>query len=107
MDEALPFNQLLLELKRDQLAWRIKLGRLDKEQTGAMLATLFAEEITPEFLEDRYRPESVKEIIMMDFLEHQTRFEAVRLLQSCFKIMDNDASISIQVPNVDGICKME
>ena len=36
-------------------ATRLKLSRLDRESTRDMLAALFAEEITPEFLEGIYR----------------------------------------------------
>jgi len=55
LDEVLPFQETLRELNRERLARRIKLARLDKEQTQALLATLFAEAITPEFLEGIYR----------------------------------------------------
>lgn len=55
LDEALPFQEMLVELNRERLATRIKLARLDKKQTGDLLATLFAEEITPEFLDGIYR----------------------------------------------------
>jgi ABC-type oligopeptide transport system substrate-binding subunit/predicted Ser/Thr protein kinase len=51
LDEALPFQEMLSDLNRERLATRIKLSRLSKEQTGDLLATLFAEEITPEFLD--------------------------------------------------------
>jgi oligopeptide transport system substrate-binding protein len=51
LDDALPFQEMLRDLNRERLATRIKLGRLDKEQTGHLLATLFAEEITPALLE--------------------------------------------------------
>jgi ABC-type oligopeptide transport system substrate-binding subunit len=54
LDEALPFQEMLRDLNRERLATRIKLGRLDKEQTGNLLATLFDEEITPELLEGIY-----------------------------------------------------
>ena len=55
LDEALPFQEMLNELNRDRLATRIKLARLDKVQTHDLLKTLFAEEITPEFLDGIYR----------------------------------------------------
>jgi tetratricopeptide (TPR) repeat protein/predicted Ser/Thr protein kinase len=51
LDESLPFNQLLYDMNRERLGTRLKLSRLDKEGTKAMLGTLFAEEITDEFLE--------------------------------------------------------
>ena len=46
---------MLLDLDRERLATRLKLPRLDREQTEEMLAVLFAEEITPEFLDGIYR----------------------------------------------------
>jgi ABC-type oligopeptide transport system substrate-binding subunit len=55
LDEAFPFQELLLALNRERLAVRVKLVRLDKKQTQDLLATLFAEEVTPEFLDGIYR----------------------------------------------------
>jgi oligopeptide transport system substrate-binding protein len=55
LDEALPFQEMLSDLNRERLATRIKLSRLSKEQTRDLLATLFAEEITPEFLDGIYQ----------------------------------------------------
>jgi tetratricopeptide (TPR) repeat protein/predicted Ser/Thr protein kinase len=54
-DEARPFPEMLLDLHRERLATRLKLPRLDREQTRELLAALFAEEITPEFLDGIYR----------------------------------------------------
>ena len=55
LDQALPFQDLLRDFNRERLATRIKLSRLDKEQTNDLLAAIFAEEITPEFLDGIYR----------------------------------------------------
>lgn len=55
LDEARPFNQVLLDLNREQLAVRLKLPRLDREQTKEMLEVLFDEEMRPESLEAIYR----------------------------------------------------
>jgi oligopeptide transport system substrate-binding protein len=46
---------VLLDLNRERLATRLKLPRLDRAQTRELLAVLFAEEITPEFLDGIYR----------------------------------------------------
>ena len=54
-DEAPAFHEMLLDLRRERLATHLKLPRLDREQTEEMLAVLFAEEITPEFLDGIYR----------------------------------------------------
>jgi ABC-type oligopeptide transport system substrate-binding subunit len=54
IDEARTFHGALLDLQRERLASRIKLSRLDREGTRALLATLFDEEITPEFLDSIY-----------------------------------------------------
>ncbi len=55
LDEGLPFQQMLNEISRERLATRIKLARLSKEHTGELLATLFSEEIPPDFLDGIYR----------------------------------------------------
>ncbi len=53
--EARPFNEMLLELNRQRLGTRIKLARLDREQTRDLLSAIFDEEITPDFLDGIYR----------------------------------------------------
>jgi predicted ATPase len=55
LDEGTPFQALLNDLNRERLARRIKLSRLNKDQTKDLLVTLFAEEITLEFLDGIYR----------------------------------------------------
>jgi serine/threonine protein kinase len=55
LDRNLPFNQALMELQREGLANRIKLTRLDRQATERLLAEMFAEEITKEFLDGIYR----------------------------------------------------
>jgi ABC-type oligopeptide transport system substrate-binding subunit/DNA-binding SARP family transcriptional activator len=54
-DEARPLHEMLLDLHRERLATHLRLPRLDREQTREMLAVLFAEEITPVFLDGIYR----------------------------------------------------
>lgn len=55
LDENPPLGRLVQELNRERLADRVKLGRLSREQTGNLLQAMFAEEISPEFLEGIYR----------------------------------------------------
>jgi predicted ATPase len=55
LKEARPFNNLLNELNRRRIGERIKLNRLTESQTKDMLATIFQDEITPEFLAGIYR----------------------------------------------------
>jgi class 3 adenylate cyclase/tetratricopeptide (TPR) repeat protein len=55
LDEARALHEVLLDLNRERLAARIKLARLSKQQTRDLLAVMFAEEITPEFLDGIYR----------------------------------------------------
>jgi len=55
LDGARPLHEVLLDLQRERLATRLKLPRLDREGTEELLAVLFDEEITPEFLEGIYR----------------------------------------------------
>lgn len=54
LDEARPFNQVLMDLNRERLAVRLKLTRLNREQTKEMLEVLFDEEMKPESLEAIY-----------------------------------------------------
>jgi tetratricopeptide (TPR) repeat protein len=54
LDSARPFHEVLVDLNRERLATRLKLSRLNKDGTRDMLAALFAEEITPEFLAGVY-----------------------------------------------------
>jgi tetratricopeptide (TPR) repeat protein len=55
LDEARALNDILHDLNRERLATRLKLKRLDRDQTRDLLAVLFAEEITPELLDGIYR----------------------------------------------------
>jgi ABC-type oligopeptide transport system substrate-binding subunit len=54
LGEARPFHEMLLDLNRERLATRLKLARFDREQTCDLLAALFQEAITPEFLDGIY-----------------------------------------------------
>jgi ABC-type transport system substrate-binding protein/DNA-binding SARP family transcriptional activator len=54
-DEARALYETVLDLNRERLATRLKLPRLDRQQTELMLSLLFAEEITSEFLNGIYR----------------------------------------------------
>ena len=54
LNESRPFHEVLLDLNRERLTRRVKLTRLTREQTEALLAALFEEDITPEFLEGVY-----------------------------------------------------
>jgi oligopeptide transport system substrate-binding protein len=53
-EEAPALHEMLLDLRRERLGTQLRLPRLDREQTELMLTLLFAEEITPEFLEGIY-----------------------------------------------------
>ncbi|MGC9333468.1 MAG: protein kinase domain-containing protein, partial [Anaerolineae bacterium] len=55
LDETKPLHEVLLGLHRERLSERLKLLRLDRQRTKELLAVLFAEEITPEFLDGVYR----------------------------------------------------
>jgi ABC-type transport system substrate-binding protein len=55
IDQARTLHKALHDFQRERLATRIKLSRLDREGTKALLSTLFDEEITPEFLDSIYR----------------------------------------------------
>ncbi len=55
LDEARALHEILLDFNREKLGLRIKLNRLNRQETKDMLTFLFAEEITPEFLDGIYR----------------------------------------------------
>lgn len=55
LDEQHALNDLLTDLNRDRLTKRIKLGRLSREQTGAMLGVMFEAAAMPDFLNGIYR----------------------------------------------------
>jgi tetratricopeptide (TPR) repeat protein len=55
MEEVRPFNEVLTDLIRKRMVSRLKLARLERLGTQAMLTGIFAEEITPRFLEDVHR----------------------------------------------------
>ncbi len=80
IDEARPLREILLDLNRERLARRLKLGRLTRDQTGALLEAIFEEAITPEFLEGIFREtegnpffieELCKELVESGRLYHQ------------------------------------
>ena len=54
INEAHPFNRVLIDLNRERLVTGLNLSRLGRERTGEMLTALFAEETLPEFLEGIY-----------------------------------------------------
>jgi tetratricopeptide (TPR) repeat protein len=54
IDENPPFSRLLQDLTRERLAERMKLTRLARDQTRRLLQAMFAEEVTPEFLDGVY-----------------------------------------------------
>jgi serine/threonine protein kinase/tetratricopeptide (TPR) repeat protein len=53
--EQRALNEVLADFHRERLAERIKLSRLNRDQTRDMLAVLFQDEITPELLEGIYQ----------------------------------------------------
>ena len=55
LDEARPFHEVLHDLDREGLARRLRLNRLNRKDSGELLAILFAEGITPELLDGIYR----------------------------------------------------
>jgi predicted ATPase len=55
LDDGHPLNDLLTDLNRDRLTTRLKLSRLSRHQTSDLLAVMFEEAITPDFLDGIYR----------------------------------------------------
>jgi DNA-binding CsgD family transcriptional regulator len=54
LESATILKDVLLDLNRERLALELKLARLSRDETRALLAAMFAEEITPEFLDGIY-----------------------------------------------------
>ncbi len=52
--ESRALNDALADLNRERLATRLKLARFTRDQTRDLLAAMFAEDITPEFLDGIY-----------------------------------------------------
>ena len=55
LNESRPFHEVMLDLNRERLATRLKLARLTRVETQALLTAIFEEEITPDFLDGIYR----------------------------------------------------
>ena len=55
LDQAGLFSEVLYDFHREHLAHRIKLGRLDMAETGALLAAIFDEQASAGFLEGIYQ----------------------------------------------------
>jgi tetratricopeptide (TPR) repeat protein len=55
LDQSRPFQNVLMDLNRERLATRLKLSRLSREETRALLETLFAEEVSVQFSDGIYR----------------------------------------------------
>ena len=55
LDIARPLHEVLLDINRARLATRLKLERLDEDQTRDLLDAIFEEETSREFLEGIYR----------------------------------------------------
>jgi tetratricopeptide (TPR) repeat protein/predicted Ser/Thr protein kinase len=55
LSEMRALNEILSELGRDDGTLRIKLTRLNREQTEELLASMFAEAVSPDFLDVIYR----------------------------------------------------
>jgi tetratricopeptide (TPR) repeat protein len=55
LDQSCCLSDVLLDFNRERLSARIKLGRLDREQTRDLLSVMLQDEITPEFLDGIYR----------------------------------------------------
>src|SRR3970282_2928299 len=55
VSESPPFHERIVDLNRERRATRLKLARLTREETQALLAAIFEEEITSDFLDGIYR----------------------------------------------------
>jgi serine/threonine protein kinase len=81
LEQSGPINDLLLALHRERLGHRIKLQRLDIENTKSMLQVIFAEDITDDFTEGIYQetegnPFFIEEVCKAMVESGQLYFEA-------------------------------
>jgi DNA-binding CsgD family transcriptional regulator/RecA/RadA recombinase len=54
LERSSSLSDVLLDFNRERLATHLRLGRLGRDETRDLLAALFSEEITPEFLDGIY-----------------------------------------------------
>jgi predicted ATPase/DNA-binding CsgD family transcriptional regulator len=55
LESAPDLNRVLIDLNRERLAVHLKLERLSRQETHSLLAAMFGEEITPDFLDGIFR----------------------------------------------------
>jgi predicted ATPase len=102
LDAMHPFHEVLLDLDRRNLATRLKLFRLGREGTHDMLAALFAEEVTPEFLEGIHRetegnPFFIEEVCKALVESGQLHFEGGRWHRPSVKELGIPQSVRLAI----------
>ncbi|MGD0006671.1 MAG: tetratricopeptide repeat protein [Anaerolineaceae bacterium] len=55
LESAPVLKEVLVDLNRERLAWQINLDRLNRQETNDLLAAMFSEEITSDFLDSIFR----------------------------------------------------
>lgn len=102
LDEARALNEVLIDLNRERLATRLKLTRLSREQTRDFLAAMFAEEITPEFLDGIYHetegnPFFIEEVCKALIEEGKLYYEAGRWHRPPMNEMNIPQSVRVTI----------
>jgi ABC-type oligopeptide transport system substrate-binding subunit/predicted Ser/Thr protein kinase len=102
LDEACALNELLHDLNRERLAMRLKLTRLDHDQTGELLSAIFAQQVAPELLESIYRetegnPFFVEEVCKALIEEGKVTRENGRWQRSSMEEIDLPQSVRVAI----------
>jgi tetratricopeptide (TPR) repeat protein len=102
LGESRPLQEMLVDLNRERLADRIKLGRFDRQATEDLLAAIFEEDITPEFLEGIYRetegnPFFIEELCKALVEEGKLYFENGRWHRPAMEELDLPQSVRVAI----------
>jgi hypothetical protein len=102
LGESRPLQEMLVELNRERLADRLKLSRFDRQATGDLLAAIFEEDITPEFLDGIYtetegNPFFVEELCKALVEEGKFYFENGRWHRPAMQDLDLPQSVRVAI----------
>ncbi|HEX9675823.1 MAG TPA: protein kinase [Anaerolineales bacterium] len=102
LGESRPLQEMLVDLNRERLADRLKLGRFDREATRNLLAAIFEEDITPEFLDRIYaetegNPFFIEELCKALVEEGKLYFENGRWHRPAMEELDLPQSVRVAI----------
>jgi tetratricopeptide (TPR) repeat protein len=102
LGESRPLQEMLVDLNRERLADRLKLGRFDREATRNLLAAIFEEDISPEFLDRIYaetegNPFFIEELSKALVEEGKLYFEDGRWHRPAMEELDLPQSVRVAI----------